>query len=68
MEVISVGCAKCSLNASIPSAAWVMRSLTHPPIVELNYTDLLRGFPPKSLPADSGEIPDFSEKVGDLGW
>jgi hypothetical protein len=28
----------------------------------------IRRFPPKSLAADSGEIPDFSEKVGDLGW
>jgi hypothetical protein len=31
----------------------------------------LRRFPPKSLPADSGElpeIPDFFRKVGDLGW
>jgi hypothetical protein len=27
-----------------------------------------RRFLPKRLPADSGEIPDFSEKVGDLGW
>jgi hypothetical protein len=29
---------------------------------------IVRRFPPKSLLADSGEIPDFFRKVGDLGW